>query len=263
MKSYINLRQLTPVAGGDVERVGPLPSDLPAGQDVWLMSDLGLGIFTCIANRSGSAYVQGALVSSVGNTLGKTAVTDITAGSRVHAETTGLTADAHIGAICYVVDDAGNGGAAPEGETTIIKRNTATRLEFKEPLTTALAVNDDLTLRGTYNSEAAAAGDLNTTVLGVVVPENGIPAANYGWVQKFGPNSRVLGKASTAITVDKPLIADAGRVTIWGTTAAANTLIGQALGGLATDSVSDLFLAQLACGFMNLTGFADIDANAA
>ena len=116
-------------------------------------------------------------------------------------------------------------------------------------------------LVGTYNTQLAAIADVNTAVMGVVVPENGIPVGACGYAQQFGVNRRVLGKAATAIAANAGLIADAGRVTVWAATAAANTVIGKCIGGIQADSVSDMGLVRLSCGGMSLMGFGTIDAN--
>ena len=75
-----------------------------------------------------------------------TTVTNITSGSTTHAITSGLTAGRHDGMICFVLDSAQGTGIAPEGEASIVDKNTATRIDFAKqyPFSTALAANDDL-----------------------------------------------------------------------------------------------------------------------
>ena len=128
-----------------------------------------------------------AIVSDGANVV-TTTVSNITSGSTTHAITSGLTAGRHDGMICFVLDSAQGTGIAPEGEASIVDKNTATRIDFAKqyPFSTALAANDDLELIGTYQAEAAADGDEAWTIHGVVVGKNGIDAGKYGWIQLEG-----------------------------------------------------------------------------
>ena len=164
-----------------------------------------------IRNRSGSAFAMGELAALLSDAVGDsaTSVANITAGSTTSATASSLTANNHDGMICYVLDNADSAGAAPEGEASIVASNTATviTLEPKAPLSTALAVNDDLELIANYQCHDSADGDHAVKVAGVVLGKDGISDGNYGWVQNHGP---VMANITTAATtVHDCVVADA------------------------------------------------------
>jgi hypothetical protein len=144
-------------------------------------------------------------------------VANITSGSTVKAVTTGLTASEHDGKLCYVLDDAGGAGAAPEGEIGIIGSNTTTtiNLDPNRPLSAALAVNDDLVLIANWQGEDAADGDLAHTVLGVAMGTSGISDNGYGWVHRLGVTPAAI--AAGAIVAGDPVVAAAGVLGAFGT----------------------------------------------
>jgi hypothetical protein len=77
----------------------------------------------------------------------------------------------------------------------------------------ALAVNDDIrSWTPGWHVTDAADGDLAKECVGVVVPSAGVSNANYGWYQVYGFNPKVLHKASTAVTDNNPVVADAAAV---------------------------------------------------
>lgn len=219
-----------------------------------------------IQNRSGSAYVQGALVSSLGDNDGKTQITSSgAAGVNTTSwyTTSGLTANAHVGGLSYVVNSLAAAGAAPEGEESIVAANTATvvNLDPNLPYSATVTSGDTIDLCGTYNSEAAAAGDLASVVLGVTVGKNGIDNGNYGWVCKQGHCANALIKASTALTQNDALIADTGRLgPAAGGSAAANLQVGYAPHVVNSDIVSDKTAVVLTLGFGFSPGTVDASA---
>jgi hypothetical protein len=128
-------------------------------------------------------------------------VANITAGTTTSATTSGLTASDHQGKIANVLDNDDSAGAAPEGQSSIVADNTATKItmEADYPFSVALAANDDLELLATWQVEDAAASDEAWTVAGVVVGNDGISDGNYGWVQIEGA---VSADIDTALVTD-------------------------------------------------------------
>lgn len=180
---------------------------------------------------------QGSLTSRWGGVNGSTAVTGITSGSTTTAvKSAAWTADTQQGAIFYVSDDAGAAGAAPEGEVSIVASNTAGQLTLEPtlPLTAAIASNDAVRTISNWQGEASADGDLNQTVLGVVLGSGGITSGYYGWIQREG---FCKAKCELSITVDTPVVAHTGTVGPFGSDG-QELHIGTALGVVAADQVA-------------------------
>ena len=178
------------------------------GQIAWMRDKFGrIRLFTYRKNISGSAFAAGELASRL-----REVETNVTAASSTTSATgTWSAADDHIGSLFLVHDDAGGGGAAPEGEATIVASNTATVATFEVdlPLSTALAVNDDVTLFAPGVIDAAD-GDFNFVVCGVAM---GAPADDgFGWFQFHGVHPRVQHKSTDAVTAGAPVVADAAAV---------------------------------------------------
>ena len=203
-----------------------------------LVDAYGYRILQYVKNVSGSAFAMGDLVTKVANT----AVNNITAGSVRQATTTGLTANDHDGRLCYVLDNDDTAGAAPEGETSIVKNNSATiiDMEFDMPFSLALAVNDDLVLVSNWQAADAADGNLVVNVLGAVLGNAGFSNNQFGWVQKEGycPYVRAL---SGAITAGDPVVADAAQVGAFGTDG-QELWVGVALAAASADQTRDRVL---------------------
>ena len=200
-----------------------------------LVDAYGYRILQYVKNTTASVAATAELLTKVANT----AVANITAGSIRQATTTGLTANAHDGRLCYVLDNDDTAGAAPEGETSVIKNNSATiiDMEFDMPFSVALAANDDLTLISNWQGADAADGDLAHNVLGVVVGNQGISTLQFGWVQKEGycPFVEAL---SGAITAGDPVVADAAQVGAFGSDG-QELWVGIALAGMSADQAVD------------------------
>lgn len=189
------------------------------GSQTFIVDAFGPRIFEYGKNVSGSATTVGQLMTLASDTQNtvSTSVANITSGTTTSAVTSGLTADRHNGMLCFVLDDAGGAGAAPEGETSIIANNTATviTMESQYPFSAALAANDDLELLSNWQFEDAADGDEAWTVYGVVVGKDGISTGNYGWIQREGYCSCASG--TNAISEGDPVVAGAAIVDAFGT----------------------------------------------
>lgn len=206
-----------------------------------LVDAYGYRILQYVKNVSDSAYAIGELVSKVATT----SVANISSGTIRQAVTSGLTANDHDGRLCYVHDNDDSAGAAPEGETSVVRNNTATviDMEFDMPFSTALAANDDLRLISNWQSTDAADGDLAHNVLGVVVGNAGFSDNQFGWVQKEGYCPRVEA-LSGAITIGDPVVADAAKVGAFGADG-QELWVGIALGAMSADQVADMLPVNL------------------
>lgn len=255
-----NFSALLPVGLGDINQASTSPKYTPGGV-AFLNTAFGPRLVKYNQNRT-TAVVQGALLSGVGGTDGKTAVT-ASAGKVGQITTSGLTANAHVGAIAYCLDNNDAAGAAPEGEASIVKANTATIIDLEDdlPFSVAVAASDTFSLISTYNAEEAADGDLAAVVQGVVMGKDGIGAGAYGFVSQWGVTPNTLLKASTALTSGDALVADAGRVgPATGSADAGNLHVGYTAVVVTSDTVSDKFPAFMMLGFGVTPATLDISA---
>jgi hypothetical protein len=166
-----------------------------------------------------------------------TTVSNITAGSTTSATTSGLTAGRHQGMICYVFDNADSAGAAPEGEVSVVANNTATviTMEADYPYSVALAVNDDLELIATYQTETTAANAEAWTCPGFVAGKDGIDNNNFGWLIMEG---FVLAKGTAANITEGDPVEAAANGSISTVAQGHEEWVGLALAVMTNDSVS-------------------------
>ncbi len=257
---------LSPVSIGDLDSDNVNPKGFTRGGIFFANTPFGPRLVQYVQNRSGSAVVQGALLSSLGDTDGKTQITTsggASANTKTKATTSGLTADAHVGGGIYVLNCTTGAGAAPEGEESLVVANTATvvNVDPNLPFSAVIASGDTINLCGFYNGEASAIGDLASVVLGVVTGKNGISAGNYGWVTKQGRCPNALIKAATALTQNDALVADAGRLgPAVGGAQGANLHCGYAPHVVNSDIVSDKTTVVLTLGFGFSPGTLDATA---
>lgn len=193
-----------------------------------------------------AAAAQGDLASRAGGVNGTVVITNQTGTSATSVTTTGLTANAHRGAIIYVHDDAGGAGAAPEGEVSICTTNTTTviTLDPDMPFSVALANGDDVTSISTWAVEDSADGDLSVTVQGVVLGSAGVTASQYGWLMMEGMTRAKAG--TNAITAFNPVVAGANIVDAFGTDG-QELWVGTALATYTGDNVAATLPVRLNC----------------
>ena len=237
----LNVGSIVPTGMADIERSDATPYQRP-GTISLIVDAYGLRVLKYIHNRSGSATAKGELASKRANT----AVNDITAASSGtgSAGTSGLTADQHVGRLCYVLDNDDTAGAAPEGEVSVVAGNTATKITMESDYkySVALAVNDDLVLISTHDSVDAADGDLAVNVHGVILAQDGILDAQYGWVQMEG---YVVSKLlSAAFTAGNPVVADAAQIGTFGTDG-QELWVGLIKAAVTADQAAERGLVQL------------------
>lgn len=252
MDAFLDLRTITGLSGGDLERNHQTSGTFAPGQATLLHAATGLVIVQLVQNRGSVDLAQGDLTKLIG-AHGRSAVSNVAvvAGAlRTQFTTAGLTANVHIGAIAFVT---GQGGAAPTGEYALVISNTATnvKLDPRRPLGADLAANDDFDLIATYQAERSSDSEETAAhaVPGVVVGSDGIDRGNFGFVQCFGlcPIARHDGGA---LNVNAPLLvsqATAGRLNESGAGGDANAIVAIAKGS-APDSAADTAVVHLACG---------------
>lgn len=256
-----NFNLLTPVGVGDLNRTSPTSKFVNGGVG-FANTPYGPRLVRYVQNRT-TAQVQGALLSGVGDTAGLTAFNcTATAGSSARAiVTTGLTANIHQGAILRCLDKAASAGAAPEGETPIVKTNSAILVEVEDdlPFSVPILVGDTFTLRSTYNAELSAIGDNALVALGAVQARDGLPADFFGFVSAWGNTPNVLVKAAVALAAGDPVIADTGRVApALGTTSAGLLHVGISEFVMTADIVSDKSLIFMSLQFGVNTASLDV-----
>jgi len=193
-----------------------------------------------LCNRSAGALAQGAFtrwyeLGSITVTGGSLTTVTFAAGPTVANES--------VGDYVTIIDDGGGVGAAPEGETRQIVKNTTTSITVQPAFSVAPANGDTAYVFSCANILAAAIGTTRATASGVVLTPDGIADNYWGWCLLKG-RVGLLGKASTAITVNKALISDTGRVN-YSANNNQDLIVGRAVVALAADSVSDMFVADI------------------
>lgn len=160
-----------------------------------------------------------------------------TAGSTTSL-TASATADILAGGIVTILDDAGAAGAAPEGETALVIKNTSAvvTIDSNDAFSQAVANGDTARVRLPFAVVDAAAGDVAAQVAGAIMATHATQY-NWGWVQFLGYHPTVAAVAAgTTITALKSLIASTNVVTN-SSTSTHDVKIGFAWGQLTTDTV--------------------------
>ena len=191
---------LLPIAHTDVLQVyasaDRARANADEGQIGWGRDKFGaMRLYTFRQNISGSAMAAGDLVSR------KLEVETNQTGTATTTVVGSFTADEHIGSVAIIHDDAGAAGAAPEGEASIVKSNTATvaTLVTDIPWSVALASGDDVTFISPKVIDSAA-NDPNFVVCGVAM---GAPADDgWGWFQLQGVHPAANHAATAMISGD-------------------------------------------------------------
>jgi len=199
----------------------------------------GRAAFIWACNRNDSALSRGALTKfySFTGTVVSGTVTTITDGADTFVE------NEQIGNLAIIDDDAGASGDPPEGEGGVITKNTTTTLTIRTPqdnqqFSVAPAVGDTFTIRSTAQVIASAIGDQDSEIAGIVMASS--LANNYwGWICIQADFVWALVKGGQAITTDKGLIADTGRLTV-GNTSGQDLILAYAPASFGADLTSDL-----------------------
>ena len=234
----LNLAGIVPVGHRDLNADDNVLQH-KGGTYAFMVDAFGIRLFRYGQNRS-TAMNVGVLASRVGDNNGATSAGTLVAPFNLTSVgTSSLTADKHNGSVFYVTDDAGAAGAAPEGETSIVVKNTATLITLDPgmPLSTILATSDTASMLGTYNIEACASGDLTWVMFGIVMAKDGLSAANAGWCQSWGLCPNAIADTA-AVTIAEPLVAGTGTIITNTSSTAANTIAGFAPIGAAADLAS-------------------------
>ena len=215
---YFKLGHLTGLSNSDLADGFNTSPVMRPGTIAWVMDAFGPKIVKYCKNIGNATAAVASLqaLEGDGQNVKTTTISNITSGSTSSAVTTGLTADDHIGDICFVLDNADSAGAAPEGEMSIVADNTTTTITLDRDyvLSTALAVNDDLELVHTYQFTPAADGDEGWVGGGIVVAQDGILDNAYGWLVQEGMVPAL--HTTNAITEGDPIVAGAAVVDAFG-----------------------------------------------
>lgn len=212
---YLNLGALHSVGTGDLNADDVSPKGFMPGAISIMVDDFGFKMFrygrdSVAASKGGlvgrKAAVTGTVTAAAGETNTTTHVFD----------TANFTAHAEQGAMFVVVDDAGAGGAAPEGEVSIIDDNTVDMLSLdrRYPITAACAAGDTYYDLSIWTGKASADGDFAINTFGIAMADR--TALYYGWLQFYGRNPGTLYLAANAVTAGDPVVADAACVGPYG-----------------------------------------------
>ena len=255
--TFLDLRHITGLTGSDLENNTATAKGFAPGQPMWMYDSQGLKVFTLVQIRaSGTGSVtRGQVLSRCGGVQGvlETTVSTGTTTSVAHASNA-LVTNQWVGAICYLASTGSTAIATPESESSIVVSNSSTAININPlyPFSTTPGAGLLAELLATYQAEWASAGDVNSTVLGAVVAQNGITSGNFGFVQSFGPCTRVAKQTTTAtptvlLTGGQLAVGTASAVLCTSTAGAlANLTVGRALA--PASSVATDAMAFLNCG---------------
>lgn len=198
----------------------------------WVYEDIlcyGDCWFRWCCNRSGSEISAGQLARFYTAT-----VTNIDSGA-VGSITKAAewTEYEQVGNLLVCSDDAGGGGALPEGEARYIIRNTANIIYVQPNFTVAPAANDDFIILSNCMVIDAAIGDDRSVIAGVSLVD--IPDNYWGWFLFNGIGPALVNTA--AQTRGTRLIADTAALN---DSAAPNAFedLGYVIAGAAADLAS-------------------------
>jgi len=189
------------------------------GQLSFVADDYGLRIFRYMHNQVGGGV--GSAAAKRGGLYRRVANVSVTLGATSGSTTTqikktgGWTANALTSRMYHHRTNATTGGAAPEGETSIIVANTADQLllDSGRPLSAAPSVGADVTdIIALYDFEIGAATDVAVNVFGVAMAA--ISSQNWGVLQVYGICPDVLTKSATAIAANAQISPDVEQVTV-------------------------------------------------
>lgn len=204
----------------------------------------GIRGFVYIRSDGSGTTAQGTVLAQADNV----AINNITSGTTTSITTAGLTADIHVNGLLYCLDDAGAAGAAPEGESARIIKNTATviTIDPNDAFSVSPAANDDFVIIKPWATRVAST-DVAAIVKGVLMASQ--PQYSYGWAQFLGINPFVLGVAAgTTIPAGESVITAAGGLVTDGAGANVELRIGRIQHQLTTDTVARRAIVDLFCG---------------
>lgn len=215
--------------------------------------------YDAVFGYRGFQYVRfdqsgGATKDNICSYRGNVSVAATGAGSTTTVVAAGLTSDILVDGIINCLKDAGGAGAAPEGETGRIVKNSTTLITIdpNDAFSAATATSDTFRVHLPWAVVDAASGDTSAVVSGVVMANQ--TQYYWGWVQFFGFHPTVAAVAAgTTITGSRDLIASTNVVTN-GSTSAIELRIGYAPFQLTTDTVLRKIAMYLNCGFAKKVG---------
>lgn len=176
------------------------------------------------------------------------AVNNIPSGTTTSVTTSGLTANIYVDGILYCLDDSGGAGAAPEGQSGRIVKNTETviTIHSDDAFTVAAAANDDFQIILPWAVVDSADGDAAGIVAGVAMADQ--DQYDYGWFQFLGVHPQVDAiAAGTAIPIYESVVANTAVVND-GAGDAVDLRVGRILHGLSSDTVTRKAIVNLCCG---------------
>lgn len=199
----------------------------------------GRSAFIWACNRSGAALSRGALTkfyTTTGTATGGSTSTVVDSAAP-------FVADEEVWNMLMITDNNNSAGAAPETEGGMIIKNTTSVLTVRTPLSgqvfsAAVEANDTFTIRSTCQVIASVIGDQDSEICGITMAAS-LADNSWGWLCLQADMVWALVKAAQAITTDKGLIVDTGRLTI-GSGSGMDLMLAYALASYANDIVSDL-----------------------
>lgn len=214
LSNVVHLSNLSAISNADVEANDVTPRADPGAIIFKHSRGYGMQLLKYCRNHNGSAVARGECMSFVADTSANVD-RSTSAGTITSASTTtsvvgsGLTADAHNGALLYITNDAGVAGGAPEGESAVIAKNTTTviTLDPDTPLTAAPTTSDTAEIISTFQFEDGVDDDLAWCVMGCVMAAGGIDNLSHGWLGIEGLFPLLYSAAT--IAVGAPIVAGA------------------------------------------------------
>ena len=185
-------------------------------------------------NRSGAEIGESKLARLTAN---QAVTADVAGTVSTFADTGQFVEHEEIGNVFYCLDDAGAAGAAPEGESGVIVKNTTGILYIQPNMTAATAVGDTGVIVSVGKLDLLAAAIERRETFGVAM--TAVPDNYWGWFLCYGWVKAYI-KAATAITQGIGLIGDAaGRLTA-SSTSGQDIMLARAEVACSNDIVSDI-----------------------
>lgn len=173
----------------------------------------GLRMFKYMRNVTATAVAKGELQAREANAT----ISNATSGTTTSVVKTGAGWTPHLfkDRLLFVSDNDDAAGGAPEGEVGLIVDNTADTIQIDatRPLTTAIAINDDLIIYSLFDLKDAADGDLAINCVGVAM--QAVSAGYWGCWQVYGMCPDAVHSAA-AVTAGDPVVAGAACIAAFG-----------------------------------------------
>jgi hypothetical protein len=199
---FLDTKSLISLAHAEFDANDARPRVTPGAWGIYHDAIGGMRVLKYVKNVDTSALVLGDVAVKVADVAFTQGV--LNTATRITKSGWNQTANAHVGKRIIVEGNDTSAGAAPEGETGLIVKNSATVIDIDGRLPFSVSSVADIDCRVQtpgWHSILGGAAALARDVDGIVVGVNGISVGYYGWVQFEGycPQAKFTAAAVTAL----------------------------------------------------------------